>query len=62
MVETAGIEPASENVSSELSPGADGYFGLKPASPRRAQAVTRIGLGSFIMRAALKALRSHGRH
>ena len=62
MVETAGIEPASESVSSEPSPGADGYCGPGPGSPHRAQAVTRVGSGSFIMRAALKALRGHGRH
>ena len=62
MVEPAGIEPASESTSSEPSPGADGYSGLMPNSPRHTQAVTRIGLGSFIVRGALKALRTHGRH
>ena len=62
MVETAGIEPASESVSSEPSPGADGYSGSRPGSPHRVQAVTRVGSGSFIMRAVLKALHGHGRH
>jgi len=34
MVETAGIEPASENLSIQLSPGADGQFKF-PAPVRR---------------------------
>lgn len=43
MVEAAGIEPASKGVSSEPSPGADGYFGLSPV-PRAARKPSRASV------------------
>ena len=57
MVEVRGVEPLSESTSSGTSPGADDYLNFPgPGASRHAR-----GFGSFIMRGALKALRTHGR-
>ena len=62
LVEMGGVEPPSESTLTEISPGADGYFGDPcrlfplPKASRHA-----LGSGSFIIHGALKALRTHGR-
>ncbi len=33
VLETAGVEPASENLFTQLSPGADGLLFLPPETP-----------------------------
>ena len=60
VVELGGVEPPSESVLTQISPGADGYFGqlpkeLNPVSLAIAQAVTRLWLGSFIVHGTRKA-------
>lgn len=57
-MEAGGVEPPSENVLTETSPGADGFLRFPSQSANRhAQRV-----GSFIIHGALKALRTHGPH
>jgi len=53
-----GVEPPSESTLTEISPGADGYFG----EPNRLFPLPKashhaLGSGSFIIHGALKALR-----
>ena len=67
VVEPGGVEPPSESVLTQNSPGADGYFGqlpkeLGPVFLPVAQAVTRLRFGSFIVHGTGKAYRTHVLH
>jgi len=62
MVELGGIEPPSESVLTQTSPGADGYFELSLVSLAIAPSVKRLWFSSFIVPGAGKAYRTHVLH
>jgi len=57
-----GVEPPSESTLTEISPGADGYFGeLNHLFPSQKASRHALKSGSFIIHGAIKALHTHGR-
>ena len=64
MVEVRGVEPLSENNSTGLSPGADGYFRrrYRPVPLPIGKPSRQIGQVRVMMRGQVNSFPPHGRH